>query len=110
MGKVKTLKERVEWFSDTSAKTCRGEFVQDVGVNFVLEELNNAPVEYSSLDTRIGKTGAYADEWLIVHTNVNLKESDLKRIPFKLVETTETDKTGYKFYKFQVEDFSEQSA
>lgn len=110
MGKVKTIKERVEWFGDTSAKTCRGEFVQDAGINLVLKELNIAPVEYSNLDTRTGKTGAYADEWLVVHTNVNLEESDLKKVPFKLVETAKSDKPGYKLYKFQVEDFSEQSA
>jgi hypothetical protein len=109
MGKVKTLAERVEWFSDTKDKTCRGVFKQDVGVNFVLDEIKNAPVEYASLESRTKKS-AYADDYLVVETAVNLDEDALKEIPFRLLEQIQSPKNpGYKIYKFQVEEPSEQT-
>lgn len=109
MGKVETLKERVEWFSDTSNKTCRGVFKQDVGINFVLEEIRNAPVEFASLESRT-KKNAYADEYLVIETAVTLDEDALSKISFKLLEQSQSPKNpGYKIYKFQVEEPSEQT-
>lgn len=109
MGKVKTLTERVEWFSDTKDRTCRGVFKQDVGINFVLNELKNAPVEFASLESRTKKS-VYADDFLVAETAVDLDEDALKEVPFKLLDRTQSPKNpGYKIYKFQVEEPSEQT-
>ena len=108
MGKAKTLIERVEWFSDTKDRTCRGVFKQDVGINFVLNELKNAPVEFTSLESRTKKS-VYADDFLVIETAVNLEEDDLKEIPFRLLDRVQSPKNpGYKIYKFRVEEPSEQ--
>lgn len=108
MGKIKPSVERVVWTSETATKTCKGVFKQDVGVNFVLEELKNAPVEYSSLESRTNPR-VYADEYLVIETALNLSEEDFEKIPFKFLETGKSEKTGYKTYKFLVEELSEQT-
>lgn len=108
MGKVETIKERVEWFSNTKDKTCRGVFKQDVGINFVLDEIKNAPIEFASLDSRTNPN-VYAEDYLVIETAVTLDEAALEKIPFRLLDQSKSsDNPGYKIYKFQVEEPSEQ--
>lgn len=101
MGKVQTIPERVEWFSDTKSKTCRGVFKPDVGRSFVIGEAINAPVELSSSRSRVGK--AYSDDFIVLETRLDLDDYDIQQIPFKFLERKDIE-NGYKSYKFQAEE------
>lgn len=104
MGKIETIKENVEWISNEKELTCEGHFKDGIGRDFILKELKNAPVEYSSLKSRTGK--AYADEYLAVFTKLELDDDFLASVPFtfKTVEKAGDQKK----YIFLVEEPTEQ--
>lgn len=110
MGKAPIMKEQVQWISDTATKTCYGIAVASASSAKVLKELIEAPVEKSTLEYRSGKAGTYADEYLVMETQVDLSADDLAKVPYTFVEVSKSEKnSGFKLYKFIVDEASEQT-
>ena len=111
VGKLKVKPDPVEWFGLSESRTCYGVAHQSAHRNTVIKELIDAPVDLVDLDYRMGKT-KYADRYIVIETALNLSEEDLKKVPWNLTVTTTKleGRTGFKQYKFLVEEQSVQKA
>lgn len=105
MGKAPIMHLQVEWMSDEPARTCVGVAEKFTPRKTVIQEIIDAPVEKSSLKSRVGdkKKRAYYDKFVSMKTTVNLEESDFLKIPFKL-EKIEEAEDKFKVYTFLVEE------
>lgn len=107
--------EFVEWTTSTieGRNACVGTFIDNANKPLVIRELINAPVERTTMGSRIAlrKSGksvetdsskqGYSEEYVRIFTNKDLDADDFKDVPFSYLGKAK-DSKGRQFYDFEV--------
>lgn len=119
MGKVFIKEEPVEWTveNDNEYNYCVGKFRDDVNRSFIIKETNNAPIDRSSMKSRIylnthkdskfnPLSKEYSEDFIKIITNKPLSDDDLKEIQFNFIK--EDNKENLYQYLFEVDTQEEE--
>lgn len=113
-GKAPIIEEKVVWttMNDGNANYCVGDFTDNADHSFIVKEVNNAPVDFETLASRVALARqkkqfvadptdeGFSESYIMIKTNVGLDDDDIKSIKFKL---SRSDKSKAKIvYVFKV--------
>lgn len=97
-GKAPITEEKVVWttMNDGNANYCVGDFKDNVDHSFIVKEVNNAPVDFETLASRVALAKqkkqfvtdptdkGFSESYIMVKTNADLDDDDFKSIKFTL--------------------------
>lgn len=110
-GKAPIIEEKVVWttMNDGNANYCVGDFTDNADHSFIVKEVNNAPVDFETLASRVALARqkkqfiadptdeGFSESYIMIKTNVDL-DDDIKSIKFKLSRSDKSKaKTVYVF-------------
>lgn len=117
MENVFIAEEPVEWTveNDNKYNYCVGKFREDVNRPFIIKETNNAPIDVSTLKSRIYLNNhseskfnplseGYFEDFIKIITSKPLSDEDLKEIQFSFVKEENKDNLYQYFFKVDTRD------